>query len=339
MPVFSLSHHAHYQCRHAGACCKAGWHIPVETLLQPRLGTAVIEPDATGTCSRYDEHEHRCRVHRDLGESSLPLACDQFPRVSLTDTRGTFIVLSHFCPTAAGMLFDSSDLRIVRDPVAFPASRRYDGLDASGAWAPLVRERLLFGLDDYTRWEIWMVETLASAATAPRALARIAHAAEQLRTWTPADGPFAAWLEHTCAESREDDELPRGLYDDLTSPDIVSEIPWRHGDISRPSQADRVAPPALPALPSCESALRRYLAGKAFASWCAYQGRGIRTTVAEIVVSHTVLLSELSTVISEAGHDADAAMFTRAVRAADWRLVHGLDRGEFTAWLGRVETR
>ena len=336
MPVFALSHHAHYQCRHAGACCQSGWHIPVETVLQPRLGTAVIEPDATGTCSRYDAHEHRCRVHRDLGESSLPLACGQFPRVSLTDERGTFIALSHFCPTAAAMLFDDNDLRIVRDPAAFPESRLYDGLDARGAWAPLVRERLLFGLDDYTRWETWMVETFASAAAAPQALARIAHAAERLRAWRPADGPFTAWLEHTCAEPPADDHLPRGIYDDLTSPDVVAEIPWRGGEGAEPPLADVRGHPALPAL---EGAHRRYLAGKAFASWSASQGRGVRTSVAELVVSHTVLLSEISRAAQVAAGGVDAPMFTRAVRAADWRLVHGLDRGAFTAWLGRVETR
>ena len=47
----------------------------------------------------------RCIVHRDLGEPHLPTTCRHFPRVAVQDRRGTFVSLSHFCPTAASMLF------------------------------------------------------------------------------------------------------------------------------------------------------------------------------------------------------------------------------------------
>ena len=29
-PVFALSIHADYRCRHSGACCTADWDVPVE---------------------------------------------------------------------------------------------------------------------------------------------------------------------------------------------------------------------------------------------------------------------------------------------------------------------
>jgi len=56
-----------------------------------------------GTC-RF--HEGRlCAIHRQLGPRALPIACRQLPGQALRGGRGTFISLSHFCPTAAGLLF------------------------------------------------------------------------------------------------------------------------------------------------------------------------------------------------------------------------------------------
>ena len=39
----------------------------------------------------------------------LPESCFQFPRRTLVDERGTFVTLSHFCPTAAAMLADAAE--------------------------------------------------------------------------------------------------------------------------------------------------------------------------------------------------------------------------------------
>ncbi|MGE5360921.1 MAG: hypothetical protein ACM3NQ_18035, partial [Bacteroidales bacterium] len=43
LPVRSLSIHAHYSCRHSGACCTAGWPIPVEPDTTRGLLEAVAE--------------------------------------------------------------------------------------------------------------------------------------------------------------------------------------------------------------------------------------------------------------------------------------------------------
>ena len=136
-----LGAHGDYLCRHAGACCSAGWAIPVEpdvsSLLvvhfgarlgqerifvsregfQKRLHTAGIPTErrrclafrqATGACVFFEgDRGNLCAIHRELGVESLPMACRQFPRVVLEDPRGTLISLSHFCPTAAALLHAS----------------------------------------------------------------------------------------------------------------------------------------------------------------------------------------------------------------------------------------
>src|SRR5688500_11735331 len=156
--VFALSIHADYRCRHSGACCSADWDVPVELPVyrslrsavaagQLRVGSGaapldpvVVEPglpdDAAamlertnrGDCVFFERPSHLCVVHRDLGEPALPSTCRHFPRVAVQDLRGTFITLSHFCPTAASMLFrDDVPIEIVSGPVAFPPGD-YDGL-------------------------------------------------------------------------------------------------------------------------------------------------------------------------------------------------------------------
>ena len=62
----------------------------------------------------------QCAIHRVLGHDALPSACRHFPRAAVTDDLGTFVTLSHFCPTAASMLFrDDVELSIVEAPASF----------------------------------------------------------------------------------------------------------------------------------------------------------------------------------------------------------------------------
>ena len=91
-------------------------------------------------CVFFDaEHGRLCAVQRALGHDALPLACRQFPRVSLRDPRGVSVTLSHYCPTAASLLGSPRPVTIVRDAPAFPEgaeylrSRRDDGAAAAAA--------------------------------------------------------------------------------------------------------------------------------------------------------------------------------------------------------------
>jgi hypothetical protein len=363
--VFALSIHADYACRHSGACCTAGWPIAVEPHALAVVGTPYLYPDVNGACPQFDAAARLCRIQRDHGESLLPVSCDQFPRRTLVDRRGLFVTLSHFCPTAASQLFrEDVPLRIVADPSGFPPQRRYDPLDARDTWPPLVKPDLLFDSESYARWEEFVVAVFDRVADVESALAIVADAAERLRAWTPAAGPFAASAGHRLDGSEADaarscslarythlrdaaayarvvDCVPEGL----TRPSLVEDLDARLKGLAESGGLVRWSAP-----------IRRYLAAKAFASWTAFQGRGLRTIVAELVVAELVVRVEAARELARAGARApmapraegalappavdeplDQANMLEAFREADRLLAHLVDRETLLRWLAHVE--
>lgn len=235
-PVYSLNFHADFACGRSGACCSAGWDIPVEadvarnieaaleagrlrkasgatldvaalvrTPPPPDGASAVLGKDRCGTCVFLDGRRVRdCLVHRDLGHEALPSACRQFPRISLLDARGTHVTLSHFCPTAAALLLrsDVGAPEIVANAPRTTARASYEGFDATGTIPPLVRPGVAFDEGSYTRWEAWQIAVLGlDDLGADRALRVIAFAAETLRSWTPAQGPLLDTIEQVTEAS------------------------------------------------------------------------------------------------------------------------------------------
>lgn len=344
-PVYSLSLHAGYACRHSGACCTAGWPIPVEPSRRPLLGADLLVPDAHGACQFHERTTGLCRIHRDHGEAMLPSSCFHFPRRTLLDERGVFVSLSHFCPTAAALLVSASDpVHIVASPPAFPADREYEGLDGRGAWPPLVKADLLFDLPGYNRWERYLIQSLASAGDSARAVLQdVAAAAERLRDWSSDDGSLDDWIAAVTARPQpvEDTAWAWSRYAPFAQLDayehLVSLVP--DGLTKREvSDAERRAwtEARSPAVP--DAILRRYVAAKAFGSWAAYEAFGLRTMVAELVLAHLVLRVEGVRAGVGRGGPLDQAGLVEAVRAADWLLVHLADRSAVIAWLGQVET-
>src|SRR5687767_11877167 len=147
MPVRALSIHADYRCRHSGKCCSTNWDVPVEVpvyrsltdalatgrlktapgtetldpfILGPELPddtAAMFERTDSGNCVFLDPSSRLCIVHRDLGQDALAATCRHFPRLAVHDPRGTFVALSHFCPTAAATLFrEDVPMSIVEQP-------------------------------------------------------------------------------------------------------------------------------------------------------------------------------------------------------------------------------
>jgi hypothetical protein len=336
--VYTLSFHANYACRHSGACCTAGWSIPVEPRLLPLLGVDLLVPDPHGACTHFDRESRLCAVQRVHGEAMLPGSCYQFPRRALIDERGTFVALSNFCPTAATLLCDGdAAFRIVDSPAAFPERRSYEGLDARGHWPPLLRPGVLFDLDSYTRWERFIVSTLATGAAVGESLARIAGAAETLRAWTPACGPFDRWA-HAALEQPAPDADALNIYQRFHTIDAY--------DTLRSFVPAGLNAPPSPSRESAAFALRgtwhhasacRYLASKAFASWSAYEGRGIRTLVAELMASALVLRVECERASRSAERPLDRALMIEAIRQSDLLLIHRLDRPRMIEWLGQIE--
>lgn len=364
-----LSFHAGYGCRRSGACCTAGWPIAAE----PRVESGVLEalrrgalalPVAAEPFTRaedgtallaLDDHRrcvffapgapHACAIHRHLGHEWLPLACRQFPRVSLLTPAGASVTLSHYCPTAAGLLFEEAGpVRIVGDAPTFPAAGEYEGLDARAA-LPLLRPGVFLDWESHHRWEEHAVATLARDHLAPdAALERLRADAEKARAWAPDRGPMADWID---VIARAEDSVPHGPIAGFTT----AVASWRTAAGCVPASAP--PPPALdeaaaasadarhvaPAWPSFARPLRRYLAAKAFASWCAVQGEGLRTAVAFVSLARDVLRVEAARACAAAGRALDAQTFTHAVRATDLLLVHLADPAALARGLGAVEGR
>src|SRR5262245_38098663 len=246
-----LNIHAPYRCQHAGACCRAAWMIPFED------GT-VAARDAHGACTFLDGHTGLCSIHRTGGAPAPPVTCRMFPRVILQDARGTFISLSHFCPTAASLLFEpSAGVAIVPAPSALADVGELDGLDARAEWPPLLRPGVLMDLESYGAWERRAVARLTTGDAAPRAaLAALSDVASAIAAWTPERGDLReavhAAFDAPGADASSDPDRERG-------------------------------------------AIKRWLAARLFGAWIAYQGDGLAATIAYLRSCLDTFEGELST--------------------------------------------
>jgi hypothetical protein len=199
---------------------------------------------ADGTCTFFEEASHHCAIHDAGGHAALPVSCRMFPRVVLQDARGTFISLSHFCPTAAALLFEEPGppVAIVEAPPALTAVGALDGLDARGVWPPLVRPDVMMDLESYGDWERLGVELLTREAVRPdESLDALASATSWITSWSPGG---TTPLQH----------LVRDAFGMLT-------------------------PPSTGALEVQDRAIKRWLAARLFGNWIAYQGDGLQAIV------------------------------------------------------------
>jgi Fe-S-cluster containining protein len=165
-----LNFHLPYACRHSGACCKAGWPIPIEPerAVLIRKGEwldegGVLPRDEHGACVF---HNGRCTVYE-----HRPLSCVHFPYVCLIDARGVHVTLSHYCPTAASLLFEhEGPIEIVEGPSPVPALEIPEGLDARESLPPLAESAAssqapgprLMSWDEFSAWERTELKTLGA---------------------------------------------------------------------------------------------------------------------------------------------------------------------------------
>ncbi len=349
-----LDVHAGYRCRHSGACCTAGWDIVAEpqtvaaVRTTPALGNlrtqglrAGAAPDGesvpllarrqNGHCRFYDPAAAgSCAIQREAGHAALPLACRHFPRVTLRDDRATFVTLSHYCPTAAAQLFDAGrTLAMVDAPDGFPADGEYVGLDARDALPPLLRPTALHSHDSYDAWLEFVLEAFDTSASPDGALARVEHAAEDLRNWTVAAGDLEVFTRVVLGRHEASATIPAAKVD------LASSNAWW-------SLAVDAVPPGIVEPPTpggslrwtaaCEAAwldasrpICRYLGTHAFANWAAYQGRGIRTEVRRLRVALEVVRLEVARRAALDGRPDGRAVVEPAIRSADLLLHHLVD--------------
>lgn len=371
MAVYALSIHADYRCRRSGACCTADWDVPVELPLYRTLdqaltagrvvpveleenGAALIVEDrlpdgaaamvartATGDCVFYHRHSGLCVIHRDLGEPMLPATCRHFPRLAVRDARGTFVSLTHYCPTAAASLFrDDVRLEIVESPLAFPEAD-YDGLVVtSDDWPPLLRPDCLADAESYAAWERHMVARCADETRSSESvLATLDRDARIVRTVSPVTGAAIVSAIERLPVEVVDAPVPEALDASLAHYlEVLSAVPdeWR----PEPDTGD---------LAECyrrhvavewrrfDAPLRRYLAAKAFASWTAYQGRGFLSIVRGLEAALALVRVEAVRCCRDAGRRLEADLLREAFRQADFTLNHLASGDELAEAWSKVE--
>jgi Fe-S-cluster containining protein len=311
MDSFWLSPHLPYACRHSGACCTARWPIPIERDRVAAIEAAISRgqltvppewyrpaddapPEIAGVLALQPSgacvfHRDGCRIH-----PVRPASCRHFPYVCVLDPRGVHVTLSHFCPTAAGLLFDdTADVRVVAGPPIFADGEEPEGLDARDALPPLApgtrhplpstRPQLL-SWDAVTAWEHEVVATLAADVRTPDApsLERF----DRARLAVPS--PWR-WPEPPS-------EVTRGWHD-LVAPE------W----------------------PRWTRVIGRYLASKAHASWAMYLGTGSRDVEALIEISRSVVQVEAVRACRLRARPLDRSALIEAIRQADLLLLHHAD--------------
>ena len=156
------------------------------------------------------------------------------------DGRGTFVSLSHFCPTAAALLFAPGPVSIVDAPASLIDVGPLDGLDARDAWPPLLRPGVLMDLDSYDAWERLGVDVLTRDGVSPdAALAALDRVSARIAEWHPDRGP------------------------------LVTRV---HGAFATIAVATSAVTPD-------DHAVKRWLAARLFACWIAYQKDGLAAIV------------------------------------------------------------
>ncbi len=328
----------------------------------PHGSRSVLGRDACGRC-RFLETAgaNLCAIHRQLGEDALPSACRHFPRVARLTPRGVDVTLSHACVTVAALPFrtgpDSHDvlpdplLRVVGNAPAFPAGRGYEGLDARDAVPPLLRPGVLMSWRGLEIWEAHAVAALAAPGAPEAAVDRLAADAERLRVWTPRDGDFDAFLDGTLTRgSTAAPTRPAGadagqtamtdsmgsartslaLWDELAA---TVPTPYRTRADALALPPEERAEPRLARVASLVAEgwrvsrvpIRRWLASKAFGSWLALQGEGLRTSVLGLRVDLGVLHAAALAACAQAARPLDQELLRQAFGRADRLLLHLAD--------------
>jgi Fe-S-cluster containining protein len=346
---FCLNLHAAYGCRHSGACCTAGWTIPIERPAFERVrrhlgdarsarafttggelpdgAAAVVRIAGDGGCVFFESDRGRlCAIHRELGRDALPSACRQFPRVVVQDARSMRISCSHFCPSAAALLRSTSTLAIVAAPSNVDLGGALDGLDARGALPPLLHPRMLMDVDTYGDWEARAIGVLArDDLNVSQAIATIAAATRALEGWdgpssrtSLADAVTRAFDREPVRDTDDEDEEADRRRVELARSSVPHALQPRSvaHDVSSNRTSQRV-------MEEFDRVVRNYVAARLFGNWIAYHGRGLQAIVEYLRVCRAVLQMEVNRHSACCSELAPwESVVEPAVRNSDLLLVH-----------------
>jgi hypothetical protein len=177
--------------------------------------------------------------------------------------------------------------------------------------------------EGYTAWERHMVAVCAAAESAESAVATLARDASVLRTWTGGGDPL-----HAAVAALPQDRVPAATPPALdASLQAYAEAMTCVPDDLKPEPDDDGLAEAYARLvrgawPAFSRVLRNYVAAKAFASWTAYQGRGVASIVRGLEAALALVRVEAARQCRDAGSPIDADRLKEAIRAADFVLNH-----------------
>lgn len=319
MKFFWLNFHLPYNCRHTGMCCTAGWPIPVERSrvnaieetitrnviplrVEPWLLSGTDVPDDVagilaarnnGHCVFFEAGRPGCSIH-----DVKPAGCKHFPYLCLLDQRGVHVSLSHYCPTAASLLFEH------RGPVAIVEGHPptgdddVEGMDARESLPPTFAEATvgtpreakprLMSFEELSAWEHQQVAGAKIGELDDEDVALF----EQARSAVPA--PWR-WPE---------------------PPEHLSEIWWSQ---------------VAPAWAHFDEALANYAAAKRFASWSLYLGDGVEAAAHSARIASAVVRVEAARQCALFHRPLDRELIVEAIRQSDLLLVHYADPGLLAA--------
>lgn len=243
-------------------------------------GTLAIRPDGHCVFHRApatDGHRGGCAIY-----GQRPSSCEHFPYVCTIDPRGVHVTLSHYCPTAADLLFaDQEPPEIVQGPPVF-GDPMPEGLDARESLPPVADgRRRLMGWDEVTKWERQTVSEVAGRAG-------------------DATVPDAGLFEEARRAVAEPYEWP-------AAPDRL-ERAWK--GLVAPGWED------------LSPVVGRYLASKVLASWALYSGPGLPEVLRSVAMARAVLGVEAARQCLRADRALDRTLLKEAIRRSDLLLVH-----------------
>ena len=238
-------------------------------------------------------------IHRRAGASRLPSVCRHFPRVVVTDPRGASITLSHFCPTAADLLFAGTPLAIVEAPPSLALDGEVEGLDATAVLPPLLSQGVLTDWEGYSAWEEAAVALFNDAEAEPeQAVGSLERATDLACGWRPGREPLAAAMRRAFAAStiRGSTRIStiRGptRISTIRGSTRITTIRGFHTDLQRsgdiPDRGNRDQWNGLGRVANA------FLAAHAFASWAAYDRDGLRAIAAAVRRALTLLTKNAS---------------------------------------------
>jgi hypothetical protein len=234
------------------------------------------------------------------------------------------VSLSHYCPTAAALLFRSeASFELVLNPKAFPDTWPFEGLDARTSYPPFLRPGVLLGFDGLRTFEESVVRTLGNDDVR-LGLARIERAIETIRDWTPSMGTLP---EHVRTTFERISPGP-GTAGADPRPILLASIP---GDAEvGPDLPDfRGGHPVFSA--TVDLALRRYIASRLIAGWVVFQAEDLGAVARYLrLCFDTVMLFEAARPREESELDC----FRESIRNADLWIVHHCDPERLAANLG-----